>query len=371
MIKVGITGSNGFIGSHLCNKLTLRGQKFEISQLKREWFQNKSKLDLFVSNCDVIVHLAGINRNINDRVIYDTNLLLANELINSFNRTSFNGLLLFSSSIQEERNNAFGNSKKVASQLFSNWVEGTKGKFKSLIIPNVFGPFGRPFYNSVISTFCHQLVNNLTPNVISNASLNLVYIDDLVNNIIKLIEYESEEIDFIKLTQTFKVSEILDLLLMFKFTYFDNGHIPILNSKFELNLFNTFRSYIDIKNHFPIKYKNNVDVRGNFVEIMRLKLGGQISLSTTKKGVTRGNHLHTRKIERFIVVQGKARIQLRKIGTLEIFEYFLCGDEPAYIDMPIYYSHNITNIGEEDLLTLFWINEFYDPKDPDTYFEKV
>jgi UDP-2-acetamido-2,6-beta-L-arabino-hexul-4-ose reductase len=126
-----------------------------------------------------------------------------------------------------------------------------------------------------------------------------------------------------------------------------------------------------LNNHYPIKYKNNIDERGNFVEIIRLEMGGQVSFSTTQKEVTRGNHFHTRKIERFSVIKGKAQIQIRKIGTSEIFDYHLTGEEPAYVDMPIWYTHNIKNIGEEELYTIFWINEFYDANDPDTYFEQV
>ena len=145
----------------------------------------------------------------------------------------------------------------------------------------------------------------------------------------------------------------------------------MIRNQFEINLFNTIRSFLNLNTHFPIKYKNNIDERGNFVEIIRLETGGQVSFSTTKKEITRGNHFHTRKIERFSVIKGKALIQLRKIGTTEVYDYYLSGDEPAYVDMPIWYTHNIKNIGEEELYTMFWINEFYDANDPDTYFENV
>jgi UDP-2-acetamido-2,6-beta-L-arabino-hexul-4-ose reductase len=172
--------------------------------------------------------------------------------------------------------------------------------------------------------------------------------------------------DFVK-----KVSEILSLLNLFKEQYFDLGIIPIMSDLNEINLFNTFRSYIDIDKYFPYMLKQNNDERGTFVEIIRLGIGGQVSFSTTKPKITRGNHYHTRKIERFTVIKGKAKIQLRKIGTEKIYEFFLDGKNPSYVDMPVWFTHNIINIGNDDLYTQFWINEWYDMANPDTYFEKV
>ena len=371
MIKVGVTGSNGFIGWHLCRTLELDTNKFKLIEFQRDWFNDSIKMDLFVSNCDIIVHLGGLNRHSEESAIYDTNVSLAVNLIESFKRIGFKGQVIFSSSIQEERNNTFGISKKAARNLFSNWANLSGATFHGVIIPNVFGAFGVAFYNSVISTFSLQLVNNETPVIETDATLNLIYINDLVKKIIDLFNTETNANITIGHTDAYKVSEILEHLINFKNTYFINGQIPNLNNQFEINLFNTFRSSINLNTHFPIKYKNNIDERGNFVEIIRLETGGQVSFSTTKSEITRGNHFHTRKIERFSVIKGKALIQLRKIGTTEVFDYYLSGEDPAYVDMPIWYTHNIKNIGEEELYTIFWINEFYDANDPDTYFEKV
>ena len=167
-----------------------------------------------------------------------------------------------------------------------------------------------------------------------------------------------------------KVSEILSLLLSYKKNYMENGDFPNLEDAFEKAMFNTFRCYIP-ESHYPVKYVKNTDNRGSFVEIARTKTSGQFSYSTTVPGFTRGNHFHTRKAERFAVISGKALIQLRKIGSDRVIDYYLDGNEPAYVDMPIWHTHNIKNVGNEELISLFWINEPYDPDNGDTYWEDV
>jgi len=203
--------------------------------------------------------------------------------------------------------------------------------------------------------------------------VNLIYINELSEEFYKEIVLETKGVKTITVehTSSKKVSEILTLLKEYKASYYDEGKVPNtpINS-FELSLFNTFTSFIP-KDYFPRKFIQHSDNRGAFVEIMRAGVSGQTSYSTTVPGITRGNHYHTRKVERFAVISGKASIQLRKIDSDEVFEYILDGDEPAYVDMPIWYTHNITNIGDTELITLFWINEPYDPKDADTYFVEV
>ena len=371
MKKIGITGQNGFIGSHLYRWISILYKNFKLIEFNREIFESQIELDEFVSSCDIIVHLAGINRHDDENYIYLKNLELTNKLIDSFIRVNFNGLVIFSSSIQENRANVFGKVKKKSRLLFSKWANDNNGKFVGLIIPNVFGAFGLPFYNSVISTFCHQLTNKQPTEIQNDATLSLIYIDDLIKKIIDFTNSESNKIVIIKHTIEIKVSKILEILNNFNHTYFLNGVIPKFNSNFELNLFNTFRSYIDLEKYFPVKYKNNIDNRGNFVEIIKLRTGGQVSFSTTKENVTRGNHFHSRKIERFSVIKGDAIIKLRKFGSEKVTIFSLNGKNPSYVDMPIWYSHSITNTGSDDLYTIFWINEFYNENDPDTYFEKV
>ena len=202
----------------------------------------------------------------------------------------------------------------------------------------------------------------------------MIYINELSDVFYKeIVKKDSKNIQsyIIPHTSSRKVSEILGLLKYFKIQYLENGHVPKVDlNSFELNLFNTFRSFIPI-DYFPRKFTKHTDERGVFVEIMRPGSAGQSSYSTTVPGITRGNHYHTRKVERFAVVSGMASIQLRKVDSDEVIEYILDGEHPAYVDMPIWYTHNITNIGDTDLITLFWINEPYNPEDTDTYFVSV
>jgi UDP-2-acetamido-2,6-beta-L-arabino-hexul-4-ose reductase len=168
-----------------------------------------------------------------------------------------------------------------------------------------------------------------------------------------------------------KVSEILATLQDFKTSYFERGIFPDLTDKFNLNLFNTFGCYIDHEQFFPCYLKQNTDDRGSYVETVKMNSGGQIAFSTTKPGITRGNHYHTRKAERFAVIKGKARIELRRIGTDKVLSFDLDGEKPSFVDMPIWFTHNITNVGTEDVYTIFWINEPFNSGDPDTFFEPV
>lgn len=370
-MRIGITGQAGFVGKHLFNTFGLYPEQYERISFEREYFENNQKLDEFVSQCDVIVHLAAVNRHAEPSKIYSTNIELAEKLKDSLIRTSSKAHVVFSSSTQEERDNPYGKAKKEAREMLSQWALQAGAKFTGLIIPNVFGPFGNPYYNSVVATFCHQLSHNEVPKIEVDGELKLIYVSELVSEIIKAIHSDGAESISISHTHQIKVSEILALLNSYKTEYADAGIIPSFNNTFELNLFNTFRCYMDLRNHFPVKFKKNVDTRGAFVEIIRLNVGGQVSFSTTVPGITRGNHFHTRKIERFAVIKGKALIQLRQIGTTEVMDFYLVGDEPSYVDMPIWYTHNIKNIGEEELYTIFWINEFYNPEDPDTFMETV
>lgn len=370
--KIGVTGKNGFVAYHLIQNLGCYQDEFEIIPFERGYFESTNLLDDFVSKCDTIVHLAAVNRHDSQEELYRINVELTDKLIGALVRTESNAHVLISSSSQEQNNNLYGNSKKLSREKLTKWAQTSGANFTGLIIPNVFGPFGVPFYNSVVATFCYQLVNNQQPRIDNDGQVKLIYVGDLVHQIIELIRLEHNASEYIiQANEVIHVSEILQLLEEYKVVYFMNGGVPNLDSKFKIQLFNTFRSFIDLKEYFPKEFKLNIDDRGAFVEVMRHGISGQTSYSTTVPGITRGNHYHTRKIERFAVIKGKAQIELRKIGSSEVLSFELDGIRPAYVDMPIWYTHNIKNIGQEELLTMFWINEPYDPADPDTYFENV
>ena len=372
MIRIGITGQNGFVGNHLFNTLGLLKEEFNIINFDRQWFEEDEKLDLFVSSCDVIVHLAALNRHNDPEVIYHTNTALVSKLVAALDRTKATPQVLISSSTQEENDTVYGKSKREGREALAQWATQTNAVFTGMVIPNVFGPFGHPNYNSVIATFCHKISRGEEPVIQVDGLLKLIYVGDLVTEMVNCIRNKTNNPQYsVPHHAEIKVSDIRTKLLEYKEVYQDKGEIPVLDCTFEYQLFNTYRCYMDIGTYFPRKYTQHTDPRGAFVETIRLGIGGQVSFSTTVPGITRGNHFHTRKIERFSVIKGKALIQLRRIGTDKVLDFYLDGAEPAYVDMPIWYTHNIKNIGDEILYTNFWINEFYDPKDPDTYFENV
>ena len=372
MIKVGITGQEGFMGQHLYNFLGTKAEEITLVPYKRALFEDPAKLAEWAAQCDVIVHIAAMNRHEDQQVIYDTNVALVNQLIAAYETAEVSPKIIFSSSTQEERDNLYGKSKRDGRAALETWAQQSGASVISMVIPNVFGPFGMPFYNSFIATFCYQLINGEQPSIHQDAEVSLIYINELIELFYQNIIADSSitETQHLEATSKHKVSEILAKLESFKEAYVENGQVPDISADFDRNLFNTFTSFIP-KDYWPRPFTMHTDNRGAFVEIMRAGTSGQSSYSTTVPGITRGNHYHTRKVERFAVIKGKASIKLRKVNTVEVFEYFLDGSEPSYVDMPIWYTHNITNIGDSELITLFWINEPYDPADPDTYFESV
>lgn len=372
-MKIGITGQTGFVGYHLYNSIKLI-DKFELVEFHRDYYTKTNLLEEFVGNCDVIIHLASMNRHDSAEFLYEQNVSITKELIRAIEKRGVKPRVIFSSSIQEQNvDNLYGKSKRDSRRLLEEMATRINSSFTNVIIPNVYGPFCKAFYNSVIATFCHQLVCNEEPIVNSNASIGFLYVNNLVKELIKQSEKGNVGSNCVSIPFDFEIglNDLLLKLKYFKYTYLENCQVPVLLDFNDINLFNTFRSYIDQDGFWPKQLVQHKDERGSFVETLKANIGGQVSFSTTNKNVTRGNHFHVRKIERFTVIKGLAKVEMRKIGSDKINIFILGGDLISYIDIPIWYTHNITNIGDEILYTQFWINEFYNENDSDTFYELV
>ena len=254
MIKVGITGQPGFVGTHLYNTLGLQPEKFERIPFEDAYFSDESKLKAFVKSCDAIVHLAAMNRHNDPEVLYQTNIGLVKQLIGACEATNSTPHILFSSSTQEERDNLYGKSKKEGRELFEKWAEKNNAQFTGFIIPNVYGPFGNPYYNSVVATFSHQLTHNETPKIEVDGEMKLIYVNELVRHFIDKIADHSGtqsnntvlhcETIVIPHTSEIKVTALLQKLTAFKENYFEKGILPNLDNSFDKNLFNTDRKSV-------------------------------------------------------------------------------------------------------------------------------
>ncbi|MCE4061561.1 NAD-dependent epimerase/dehydratase family protein [Pandoraea sputorum] len=367
MTTIGITGSNGLIAWHLRSFLSTN-QALEIVCADRETFAQSDLLEAFVKRCDVIVHLAGANRG-DEAEVTATNVGLADALVAACEAMQVAPYVIYSNSTHIYRGTPYGHSKRAAAETLRAWASRSGAKLTNLILPNVFGEHGRPFYNSVVATFCHQLVNGQTPEIKVDATFDYVHCHEVSSAIGALI---AEPVDDEQLLpgRPISVTQLLALLTKFQKRYRDEGVIPALADKFELALFNTYRSYL-FPQHYPTKLLLRTDPRGSLFEAVKTDREGQAFLSTTHPDITRGNHFHFFKIERFLVLSGEATIRLRRLLTDEITEFRVSGDSPCYVDMPTLHTHNITNTGSGELLTMFWSGDIFDPANPDTFAEPV
>jgi UDP-2-acetamido-2,6-beta-L-arabino-hexul-4-ose reductase len=367
---VGITGPRGFIAGHVIRHLS-RDAEVRVLSCPRERFQEVDALADFVGECDTILHLAGMNRG-NERDLHEVNAWLVDQLIAALQRAKKPPHVVFASSTQRDRKNAYGRSKKYGEQQLRHWAAEVGAPLTILVIPNVFGPGSRPYYNSVVATFCHQLSHEQRPVVIDDQEIELVWVNDLVEAICQVIRDRRPVIKEARVAGSARVtvSQLLARLQALHHSYFAENVVPDLSNSFDANLYTTFLSHIELDDHRH-RPQLHTDTRGQLFEIMRLAGGGQIFFSTTKPGVIRGNHFHSRKIEWFCVVRGEAVIRIRRVGDNKVREFRVCGSAPEFISIPALHTHQIENVGDEDLLTMFWSSEIFQPGDPDTSQEKV
>jgi UDP-2-acetamido-2,6-beta-L-arabino-hexul-4-ose reductase len=373
---IGITGPSGFIASHLARRLAAPSSDSKQSVARvigcpRQNFESAEALKAFVGQCDTIVHLAGMNRG-DETALYETNVALVKRLVHALEATNRRPRFIFASSTQRDRSTAYGRSKKDGEQMLRLWANKYNAELTILVIPNVYGPGCRPFYNSVVATFCHQLAHAQRPVVIDDQQIELVWVNDLVDAMVDAINTRQRGIQEARIAGTahLTVSQLLARLEAIHHSYFEANVVPDLSHPLDARLYTTFLSHVDLDDHCH-RPRVHSDARGKLFEILRLAGGGQIFFSTTRPGVIRGNHFHSRKVEWFCVLRGEAVIRLRPVGGHQVREFRVSGESPQFISIPALHTHQIENIGEDDLLTMFWCNEIFQAADPDTFHEQV
>ena len=320
-------------------------------------------------------HLAGVNRPKDEKEFMEGNFGFTSELLDLLKKHNNKAPILITSSIQAALDNPYGKSKKAGEDLIFGY--GADNDVKTLVyrFPNVFGKWCRPNYNSAVATFCYNISHDL-PITVNDRShmMTLVYIDDVVDELINALKgTENRDGKYCKVPTEHKITlgEIADLLYEFKNSR-DNKIIPdMTENSFSKKLYSTYLSYLDPHN-FSYRLKMNTDNRGSFTEILRTVSAGQFSVNISKPGIIKGQHWHNTKNEKFVVVSGHGLIQLRQIGSEDIVNYEVNGDDITVVDMIPGYTHNIINLSDtEDLITFMWCNECFNPDKPDTFFEEV
>ncbi|MDM0983849.1 NAD-dependent epimerase/dehydratase family protein [Clostridium perfringens] len=369
-MKVLVTGAKGFIGKNLVSTLD-REDKYEIICIDRE--NSKEELEKGVLNSDFIVHLAGINRPKNKEEFFEGNTGLTEEIIEILKKNNKNTSILITSSIQADLDNAYGQSKKGAEEALIKYMADTKGNVFIFRLPNVFGKWCRPNYNSAIATFCHNIARGEEVWISDpTKEMTLVYIDDVVRNIKDVIDNEKTYIpgyQNIDIEHKATLGEIVDLINSFKESR-KSLMIPNMENELTKKLYSTYLSYLPEKD-FSYPLKMNVDNRGSFTEFIKSKDRGQVSVNISKPGITKGNHWHDTKNEKFLVVSGEGVIRFRKVDSEEIIEYKVSGENLEVVDIPVGYTHSIINTGERDMVTIMWVNEIFNPEKPDTIYLEV
>ncbi|MCG7536338.1 NAD-dependent epimerase/dehydratase family protein [Pseudoalteromonas sp. OOF1S-7] len=371
-MSVLITGANGFIGKNL--QIRLREELIEYETFTRS--DSLSSLKEKVTRAKFIVHLAGVNRPEDDAEFLEGNTNLSRRLAELAKECGNQCPIIFSSSIQAGRNNPYGDSKRMAEDAFDALAESNGNTILNYRLPNVFGKWCKPNYNSAIATFCFNIAHDLPINIHDpDHVVNLVYVDDVVNEFIKVIKSYNVDQGEVRLgvrvepVYQAKVGELAELLYSFKQSR--ETHITErVGTGLVRALYSTYISYYEPE-QFSYSLKKHEDPRGVFVEMLKTKDSGQISFFTAHPGVTRGGHYHHSKNEKFLVIQGTAKFKFRNIHTDETYELITQGDEPRVVETVPGWSHDITNIGKEDMRVLLWANEIFDPEMPDTIAHKV
>lgn len=361
-MKIVLTGAHGFLGWHTRVRLHALTDH-EVVPVGRDNFDELP--DLF-HNVDAVIHIAGINRGSEDEV-EDGNRRLAQQVGQAVVAAGHAPRIIFANSTQAGNGTPYGTGKQAASKVLAAVAEEVGAHFVDVQLPNIFGEHGRPYYNSFVATFVDSVIKSVPPQI-TDREVELLHVQSAAQWLIDaLVTAESRLAPSGELTT---VQDVYEKLQSFRQTY-ESGDIPPLLTQFDVDLFNTLRAAL-FPEHYPIALTVHADERGRLVETVRSHGGqGQTFVSTTRPGVTRGDHFHLGKVERFVVLAGQARISLRKTLTEETVSFDVNGDQPAIVDMPTMWVHNITNTGDTEVVTLFWTHTLFDPSAPDTFWEPV
>ncbi len=370
IMKILVTGAKGFMGKNLIAEL--KNQKYE-TIYEYDINSKKEDLDKYCKDCDFVFHLAGVNRPKEEKEFLEGNFGFTSILLDTLKKYNNKCPIMISSSIQAELDNPYGKSKKAGEDVLLEYAKKNKTKVFIYRFPNVFGKWARPNYNSVVATFSHNIARGL-PITINNREtiINLVYIDDVVKELINALNGKPNIIEnycFVEPVHQIKLGYIADLLYAFKKSR-EERSVPKLDDPFIKKLYSNYLSYLE-EDDFGYDLLMHKDYRGSFTEFLKTPDRGQVSVNISKPGITKGNHWHHTKNEKFLVVYGTGVIRFRKIGEEKVIEYYVSGDKLQVIDIPVGYTHNIENLGITDMVTVMWVNEIFDPSNPDTIYEEV
>ena len=377
-----ITGANGFIGKNLVAQLnnikTGKAKHPVLSEdlniLTYDIDTDPALLEVYCQQADFVFHLAGVNRPKDTEEFMQGNFGFTSQLLDALKNAGNTCPIMLSSSTQALLENPYGESKKAGEDLLFDYGKTSSANIYIYRFPNVFGKWCRPNYNSAIATFCHNIAHDL-PIQVNDPSvlMTLIYIDDVVHELVNCLAGNPTQIgDFCQVhpEHTIKLGEIVDLIQGFKASR-TSLQLPNLADAFTKKLYSTYLSYLP-KDKFSYPLTMHKDDRGSFTEFLKSPDRGQVSINISKPGITKGQHWHHTKNEKFLVVSGEGVIRFRKIGApSEIIEYFVSGSKLEVVDIPVGYTHNIENLGQTDMVTVMWVNEVFDPTHPDTYFEEV
>jgi UDP-2-acetamido-2,6-beta-L-arabino-hexul-4-ose reductase len=367
-VNVVITGGHGFLGWHTAARLhALWG--IEAIRLGREETADPQRIEAEVASADVLIHLAGVNRAESDEAIHVGNTAAAEAVADAITHNGRPVRVVYANSIQADLGSAYGRSKRASAKILRVAATSVGGSLADVLLPNIFGEHGRPGYNSFVATFCDMLARAEKPVVTDDKEVPLLHAQRAAGCLMKAMAGTTDD-EFRPQGEGRHISEILSILIEFDSLY-RRGDIPALGEPFLIDLFNTYRSFL-FPRHFPWHATLRSDRRGTLFETVRSHGGpAQVFVSTTRPGMTRGDHYHLHKVERFAVVSGEAEIALRRLLDDRIVRFRLGGSAPGYVDMPTLWVHSIRNVGDCDLVTMFWANQLMDPANPDQYPEQV